>query len=169
MTQQHSQSKEIGGQHYTVMMLDPLLAEDLLVTVVNVIGPSLGIAAGVVATDSAGGTPMDNRATPAAVEGAISSFCHQVTKERMREVIALLTPVATVEINGKTPALDNIFSEHFRGRLGKLNEWLVFAIKVQLGDFFDSAAPGIGEGLRLVRDAASPSRSSQSTTDAPPE
>ncbi len=172
MSQLDSQTKEIGGHRYTVSMLDPLVAEDLLVTVVNVIGPSLGAVAGAIAGDSGNGGPetdaLDRKIPPGAIESAIGSFCLGVTRAQMREVIAMLTPVTTVEIGGKTPALDQIFAVHFRGRLGKMNEWLMFAIKVQLGDFFDSAAPGISEGLQLVRAAASNSQSSQNTTEDPP-
>jgi hypothetical protein len=170
MTQNDSQTKEIGGYFYTVAMLDPLSAEDLLVTVVNVIGPSLGAVAGAMA-GSDGEDVLDRSLPPVAIEQAITGFCQRVTQKQMREVIALLTPVTTIagaEYGDKTPALNQIFSEHFRGRLGKLNEWLVFAVKVQLGDFFDSAALGISDGLQLVRAAASPSQSSPSTTDEPP-
>lgn len=160
MPQNHSQSTEIGGHRYTVSMLDPLTAEDLLVLVVNVVGPSIGAVAGSVKSEN---EPVPREA----IEAAIAGFCQRISKAQLREVIAMLTPVTTVEIAGKTPALDRIFSEHFRGRLGALNRWLLFAIKVQLGDFFDSAAGGIGNGLQWIR-AATSHQSSPNTTDEPP-
>jgi hypothetical protein len=174
MSQRDSQSKEIGGYRYTVSMLDPLTAEDLLVMVIGVIGPAIGAAAGALADDGGGlgeidmGNILDAPGAPKMLEHALGSLCHRLDRQQIREAIGMLSPVTTVDINGKQPFLRDIFSAHFRGRLGAMNKWLLFAIKVQLADFFGSLGPDIGAVLQAAR--AEPSASTPlNTSDERPE
>ncbi len=176
MTQLDSQTKEIGGHIYTVAMLDPLAANDLLIDIAHVVGPSIGAGAGAFASsigksgNGDGDDPLDAKADPMMLDRAISGFFERVTKAKMRDVIKLLARVTQVEIEGKTPFLGDqgLLSLHFRGRLGKMYEWLAFAIEVQLGDFFDSAMPAIVSAAPLMQAAVSPSLSSPSTTGDSP-
>jgi hypothetical protein len=169
VSQLDTQSKVIDGVTYRVAMLDPLAANDLLVDLMHVVGPSLGAGAGAFAGALGGGEgALDTKADPEMLDRAISGFFERVTKAKMRETIAVLAKVTTVEIGGKTPCLETILAEHFRGRLGKMYEWLAFAIQAELGDFFDLAERAIAGAAPLVQAAVSPSRSSPSTTDEPP-
>lgn len=171
MTQLDNQSKEIDGVTYTVAMLNPLAANDLLIDIAHVVGPSLGAGAGAFAgafTSGDGADPMETKADPMMLDRAISGFFERVTTAKMREMISTLAKVTTVRLGDKSPFLNDILAVHFQGKLGKLYEWLGFAIKVQLGDFFDSAIPAIASAAPLVRAAVSPSRSSPSTSNEPP-
>lgn len=170
MSQLDSQTKIIDGVTYTVAMLDPLAANDLLIDIMHVVGPSLGAGVGAFAgafTDG-DGDGLDTKADPLMLEKAISGFFERCTKQKLRETIDVLARVTTVEISSKTPCLQTILAEHFKGKLGKMYEWLAFAIQVELGDFFDWVTPAIANAAPLVRAAVSPSQSSPSTTDEPP-
>jgi hypothetical protein len=173
MTQLDSQSKDIDGYTYTVSMLDPLAANDLLIDIAHVVGPSLGAGAGAFASVIGGdedgdGDAMDAKADPMMLDRAISGFFERVTASKMRAVIKLLAGVTRVRIEGNEPFLNDILLAHFQGRFGKMYEWLFFALKVQLGDFFSSMEPVIDRVAPLMQAAVSPSQSSPPTTNEPP-
>jgi hypothetical protein len=166
MTQLDSQSTEIDGVTYTVTMLDPLTANDLLVDIAHIIGPSLGAGAGAFASilGKSDEEQLDTEANPEMLDRAISGFFERVTKQKMREIIGILSTVTTIQVGDKTPCLKVLLAAHFKGKLGKMYEWLAFALKVQLGDFFSSALPAIELVAPLARVAVSPSQSSPSTS-----
>jgi hypothetical protein len=163
MPQTSNQSTTIDGVTYTVYMLDPLEANDLMIDIGHVIGPSLGaIVAALKGNDTE--SILDAEPDPELLKEAISGLFQRIEKRKMREIISMLARMTEVNIDGKSPRLDSILAMHFQGRLGKLYEWLWFAMKVQLGDFFDSAKPAISRGVQLAGAAVSPSQSSQSIT-----
>jgi hypothetical protein len=163
MPQSDSQTKEIGGYSYTVSMLDPLTASDLLIDISKVVGPSLGAAAGAAGGDGSD----DDKPDPEMLDRAISGLFQRIEKTELRRIINLLSTVTQVRIGDKTPFLETILAEHFRGQVGKMYEWLGFALKVQLGDFFSSVVPAIADAAPLIQALVSPSQNSQPTTDEP--
>jgi hypothetical protein len=135
MAQTDGQSTVIDGQTYTVYPLDPLTANDILIDLGHVIGPSLG----ALASASDQGEPGSQL-----INEAIGGLFKRIEKEKMREIIDRLSKVTEVATDGgKVPQLSTIFVLHFKGRIGALYQWLWFALKVQFKDFFDLAAPAI--------------------------
>lgn len=150
MSQQDSQSKEIKGHRYTVRMLDPLVANDLLIDIGEIIGPAIGA---FVASEG-----KDHKTNADMIHEGIGGLFRRLSKEKMRETLDELAKVTDVRVKGdKEPTLDSIFTVHFRGRVGAMHEWFVFALGVQFADFFDSIQPAIDRVKELVSAAASTS------------
>lgn len=150
MSQQDSQSKEIKGHQYVVRMLDPLVANDLLIDIGEIIGPAVGA---FVASEG-----KDDKTNAAMIHEGIGGLFRRIDKDKMRATLDALAKVTDVSKGDKVPRLDTIFSVHFRGRLGAMHEWFVFALGVQFADFFDSIKPVIDRVKeKIAAAAASPS------------
>jgi hypothetical protein len=156
MSQQDGETTTIDGDTYRVLMLDPLIATDLLADLGKILGPSVAaMASGLqgggedqITAILDGQSDVTSSFGPS-LERAIREFFERVSKEKQREFIATLAAVTVVvKDNGEAPALKAIFSVHFRGRIGALYKWLAFALKVQFQDFFSSIAPVIAAAGR---------------------
>jgi len=150
MAQIDSQSTEIGGVTYTVYPIDPMVANDILIEIGHVIGPSIGALAAAESDD--------DDADPDLVNQAIGGLFQRITKPTMRSIIDTLakaTEVRTDATTEKAPRLSSILAVHFRGQLGAMYQWLWFALKVQFGDFFALAVPAIDRARGLAGAASS--------------
>ena len=147
MAQSDFQQKEIEGFTYKVMMLDPLVASDLLADLGFVLAPAIGALGGVLVKEKGDGLGklLDGTAEESdedsniddAVEKAVIGLFGRFSKAKQRELISILQKVTIVVLpDGKEPRLQDIFTVHFRGRLKSLYLWLAFALKVQYQDFF---------------------------------
>lgn len=140
MAQIDTQTTALDGTEYEVAPLDPLVANDILVDILKVVGPALGA--------------MDDGASDTMVEGSFRGLFERLDKAKLREIISILAKVTSVNLpGGESPQLPAIFTLHFRGKLGLMYRWLGFALRVQFGDFFDSAAPAIARLVDLARAA----------------
>lgn len=151
MSQRDEQTGTIDGDTYRVLMLDPLVATDMLADLGKILGPSMAaMAAGLgkggqdqISAVIEGGNDASEAFGPG-LERAIAGFFERVSKEKQREFINTLAAVTfVVKDNGEAPALKAIFAVHFRGRIGALYKWLGFALRVNFQDFFSSMAPVI--------------------------
>ena len=145
MSQTDFEQKEIDGHVYKVMMLDPLIATDLLADLGQIMAPTMGALGGLIAKEKGdaltkmldGFNSEDNTSIDVAVEKAIVGFFGKFTKEKQREIIGIMTKVTIIVLpDGKEPRLQDTFEVHFRGRILTLYKWLAFALKVQFQDFF---------------------------------
>lgn len=168
MSQLDSQSKEIDGHTYKVLMLDPLVATDLLADMGQILAPTIGAIGGVFAKEKGdtlekmfeGFDPEDKTNVDAAVEKAVMGFFQRFTKEKQREFIGILMKVTIVVMpDGKEPRLQDIFAVHFQGRVFTLYKWLGFALKVQFQDFFSGINVDISRVVQKVAQATSSSLS----------
>ena len=160
MSQTDGATKTIAGHTYKVLMLDPLIASDILVDLGKTLGPALGalgqsllksentkeafrqLMDGVKKGEEEGS--LDNNAKGAigdllgdSLEGAMIGLVDRVEKHKLREIITTMAEVTSVELKpGEWPGLPSIFTVHFRGRVGAMYKWLGFALRVQYGGFF---------------------------------
>lgn len=157
--------KTIDGFEYTILMLDPLEASDMLVDLNKMLVPTMAVAAGAVASTPGGIKEMlDGKgAMGASVGKAISqglvTFVEALDKQTLRSWIDTLSRVTSVRIDGKDPQLNNVFNNHFRGRLGAMYKWLAFALEAQFSDFLSSFKDAIGHVVRQAEVLSSPSTS----------
>lgn len=169
MSQTDVVEKEIDGFVYKVMMLDPLVATDLLTDIGDILAPALG-ALGGAAVKSKGGDAIKNlldgddegtnSGMDVAFEKAVLGFFKQYSKAKQREFISLLSKVTVVETEpGKEPQLQHIFSQHFRGRIKSLYKWLAFALSVQFQDFFSGEGFDISHAVQKLAEVVSASQS----------
>ena len=148
-------------------MLDPFEANDILVDIGHIIGPSVGALFAAHSSDGLNMSSMlDVDPDSEMVNSAIGGLFQRIEKQKMRELIQKLSKVTEVSSsgNGKTPRLNTVMALHFRGRLGAMYKWLWFALKVQYADFFESAGSAIAHAGELAKAAMSQSQSTQDDT-----
>ena len=138
-------SEDIDGFRYRVLMLDPLLAADIIADLGYVLAPVLGSIGGAFAVEKGdllekameGFDDGEGSSIDSAIERAVMGFFDRFSKEKQREIINIMARQTMVVMpDGNEPALKDIFSTHFRGRLKSLYRWLAFAMKTQFSDFF---------------------------------
>lgn len=168
MSQLDAETKEIDGHTYKVLMLDPLVATDLLADIGQVLAPTLGALGGILAKEKGdtlskvldGFEPEDNTNIDSAVEKAVVGFFQRFDKAKQREFISILAKVTMVVMpDGKEPRLQDVFQIHFRGRVMSLYKWFAFALKVQYQDFFSGTSIDISRVVQKVGQATSSSPS----------
>ncbi len=153
MAQIDTKSTIIDGVTYKVAPLDPFVANDILIDIGHVLGPSIGALAAI----------DEGAPDPAALNEAIGGLFQRLEKDTMRSLIGTLAEVTEVCVGGgrDAPQLNNIMTLHFRGKLGTMYQWLWFALKVQFEDFFALAAPAIARAGALVGAASDSPDTSQ--------
>jgi hypothetical protein len=159
-----AQEKTIDGETFRVRMLDPLVALDLEVDILQTLGPAIGtlVAALLQAEDTKGAfnqlmdgikggdgkaleqlgeeMPVDAQAAVGdligeGLERAIVGLVDRLSKDKLREVVTIMTGVTEVKQGDKWPELSSIFVVFFRGKMKLLHKWLAFAIRAQYRDF----------------------------------
>ena len=159
-----AQEKTICGETFRVRMLDPLIAIELEVDILRLLGPAIGTVVasllqaedssaalgqlmdGIKSTDgslAAIGDSMDEDAKKAmgdllggGLERAIIGLVDRLDKAQLRQVIMLMQSVTEVKKGEKWPELSSVATVLFRGKLKMLHQWLAFAIRTQYRDFF---------------------------------
>jgi hypothetical protein len=161
------ETKEIDGYTYKVLMLDPLVATDLLADLGQVLAPTLGALGGILAKEKGdtlsklfdGFEPEEQTNIDAAVEKAVVGFFQRFDKAKQREFIATLARVTVVVMpDGKEPRLQDVFAIHFKGRLKALYLWFAFALKTQFQDFFSGIDTVTSRAAQKVAQAMSSSQ-----------
>lgn len=158
MSQMDGITKAIDGEEFRVLMLDPLIANDLLVDIGKTLGPALGalLASILKAKDSKAafsqlldgvrglpGMEMDDDTQEAVsdligdgLERALVGLIDRIEKGKLRDVISIMESVTSVRKGNDWPQLGTLSTVLFRGRLKLMYKWLAFAIRVQYRDFF---------------------------------
>lgn len=147
-----SQSQEIDEHTYTVSMLDPFVANKILVMLGKILGPSLGSLTDVVSDDT----------DAQALNNAAGGLFERLDESQLRWLIDELSKVTSVRsptTKDQEPQLNRVFQIHFRGRISSMYKWLWFALKVQFADFFALVAPAIARAAALAAKSNSPDTS----------
>ena len=174
-------SGDIDGFQYRVLMLDPLIAADIIADLGFILAPVAGAIGGVVVKEKgtslgslldgtgaadlgeSGGEDgeldddedMSGSNIDVAFERAVIGFFGRFSKAKQRELIDIMMKQTSVIMpDGKAPALASIFRVHFKGRIAAMYRWLGFAMKVQFKDFFTGPGGGISAALAQVTRAA---------------
>ncbi len=148
MSQLESQTKAIAGRQFEVFKLPPLDANDVLIEIVEVVGPALGKLADA-STKAKKTSILDLELDEIEVGDAIEFVAKSLTKERLRSLIGTMSKVS--HCDGKR--LADVFDIVFRGDLAAMYQWLFFAIEVNFGNFFDFLRSAIGRGRAAVSQA----------------
>ena len=152
MSQMDCQETVIDAVTYTVYMLPPKAATDMLVDIGKVIGPSLGTILDA-ASEKGGITPLlDMSVNSEFFSKAAGQLFERMDKAVLRSMIDQLAQVSMAD----GVKLDSTFDIHFRGRLGSMFQWLTFALKVQFGNFLSALGDATGQGAKKTK-VASPS------------
>ncbi len=170
MSQTDAKSRTIDGHTYKVMMLDPLVASDVLIDIGKVLAPALGAIGGFALGDkdavaklldgedgAEGEKESESRLSPA-FERAVIGLVDRLDKAKLREIVDLLAKVSFLVGSEGEAQLRTVFPVHFRGRLKTMYRWLAFALEVQFADFFETIGPAIGRAARSAGLAQSSSR-----------
>jgi hypothetical protein len=152
---QDAKTTTIDGHTYRCLMLDPLVATDMVADLGHLLGPSLGALGGALLSDPGDGAKklMDEggEALGAGLEKAVVEFFSRFDKAKQREFIAQLGEVTYLVTGDKEVKINAVLSMHFRGRVGSLYKWMGWALKVQFEDFFSPFGIAIS---RVVQRAA---------------
>lgn len=129
-----ARTKEIDGVRYTVNLLSPTPALDLLMDLVKMLGPGLSPVFSNLGTLE---QAMDREVSDLKTEflgEAVRALCASLDKDIAKRAIQTLAAVTVVEGSGP---LNKIYEAHFAQHgLGPLFQWLPFALQVQYDDFF---------------------------------
>lgn len=150
MSQLTGTSETIDGHEYTVYMLPPMTALDMLVDIGKMLGPGLGSVVDAVSGNFAEGgidAVMEQNLDGAFFSKAATALFQNLNKASVRDVVTTLA--GATHVDGKK--LKDIFDIHFRGKLGGLAKWLAFSLKAQYGDFWSALADtNLGQGGTLL-------------------
>ncbi len=148
MSQLESQTKSIGKHRFEVFKLPPLVAQDVLIDIGQVLAPALGKA--VTAMDSVpDGNPLDLDIDDPRIGSGIAALGQSISKAKMRELVNTMADVT--HCDGK-PLL-HVMEAVFRGDLPLMYQWLWFALQVNFGNFTGWLASAIG-GLSVTKKGA---------------
>ena len=144
-------SEDIDGYRYRVFMMDPLSASDMVADIGAIVGPAIAALA-----SSSGGLDgvMDN-ANPESIQIAANQFFSKLTKEKQRDVISKMTKLSVViGSDGTEQKMSECFNIHFTGRLKFMYKWLLYALKVQFGDFIGGLTSDMSRSTKNQADVS---------------
>lgn len=149
MSQMDCQETVIDGVTYSVYMLPPKAAMDMLVDIGKVVGPSLGTI--LDAASEKGGIThlLDMSVNSEFFSKAAGQLFERMDKAVLRSTIDQLVQVSMAD----GVKLDSIFEIHFRGKLGSMFQWLTFALKVQFGNFLSALGDATTQGVMETKAA----------------
>ena len=124
MSQLESQTRTIGAHKFEVFKLPPLVAQDVLIDIGQVLAPALGKAASAVESVQ-GGNPLDMDLDDPRIGTAIAALSRGITKEKMRELVRIMADVTHCDGTPLPKTLDAVF----RGDLALMYQWLWVALQ----------------------------------------
>ena len=160
MSQADPHAKTIGEHEFVMYMLPPMQSHDLLMDVIQMVGPGLGPvfdALGSKAKDKALSDLLSEDLTSDFFTKAAETLFSGLRKDVLEKSIKALRKVT--QIDGKS--LDSTFDLHFLGRLDLMYQWLIWGFQVQWGKAFGALLGGIGQqgAVGIPRFGKSPSPS----------
>lgn len=168
------QEKTIGANRYRVAMLDPESAEDCLIDILKMLGPTVaGVFANVKGKGIAGLKSLLEKKVESGefidiAVAFIRDFSSSFDKATYHAVCRKLADVTTVSLKGgKTwPKLADVQMELYRGNLQEKWAWLGFALQVNFAGFFEGISSAVAPVLEAVGRGASSSTSPQASDGA---
>ncbi len=152
-------TETIEDTTYGVYMLDPLVANDMLVDIIKTIGPSVGAILGSLGEADSKDDALNTKISSESMQAAFVEFSTRVSKIQLRETMNVLARKTEVQVGDTAKMLDSVFADHFRGRIGLMYRWFYFALKVQFADFFLYMGPAIARATQAAGTAGSSSLS----------
>ena len=150
MSQMDCQERVIDGVTYSVYMLPPKTAMDLLVDIGKVVGPSVGTLVDAASSKGGAAALLEMSVTSEFFSKAASELFERMDKSVLRSVIDQLAKVSMAD----GVKLESTLDIHFRGKLGTMFKWLAFALQVQFGDFFNALGGASAQGTKVTEMAS---------------
>lgn len=138
MAQTDSKTKQIGKYKFEVFKLDPLIAVDVQLDIMQAVAPALGGTVNLVQSKGLDSV-LNADVGGFEVGSVVSAFFGGLSKEKLRE---LINTMASVTHCDGTP-LPKVLPVVFRGDLPLLYEWLWFALEVNYKNFIEWAGTAI--------------------------
>jgi len=161
MSQVQPSSKTIGEHQFTIYMLPPMQSHDLLMDLVQMVGPGLGPVFDALSTKAQGKQLTEILGEDLSSDffsKAASALFGGLRKEVLERIIRAFRTVT--QVDGKT--LDPVFDAFFLGRLDMMYSWLVWGMGVQWGKVFGVLLGGLNKqdaGVEAPARSQSPSTS----------
>lgn len=133
MSQKVCVEEEIDGHMFQIYMLAPRTAFDVLAELGNILGPSIGVAIDMADSDAKGELTSK----------AFELFFKNYNSSKGQNIISKLASKTLVD--GKDLGRKENFDALFQGRMGLLFQWLLFSLKSQFSDFFDTMGDVLGD------------------------
>ncbi len=165
MSQMTTNTETIGKHTYTVGRLDPFVANDILVDIFKVLGPTIGALGGVAADSKMDGVSavldgVDLESTEEdpklgeKLAGAFDRLAKALDKKALRDIMTAFAQVTTVDYgDGRAPRLGAgaAFTTHFRENYEELYPWLAFCFKHQYSAFSKPVGKLIAAAGRVIK------------------
>lgn len=160
MSQSTPEKRTLGSYEYSVYMLPPLEAHDMLVDLGVSVLPSLGnVFAAFVGTEDPEQSSeakdlweaIQDASNPDQMAKAFESLAVSLAKNKglFRDMIDKLSRQTMVRLDDdREPRLSDVFNTHFRGQLPAMYKWLAFALEVQFGNFSELVGSVTGLSAR---------------------
>lgn len=144
MSQADPHKISIDGHEFVMHMLPPMVSHDLLIEVVQMVGPGMGPV-----LDALGSNVKGKQVTDLLSEDLTSDFFSRASealfKGLRRDVIERVIRAFRSVTRVDNQLLDGTFDIFFLGRLDLLYRWLGWGMGVQWGKAFRALLGGIGK------------------------
>lgn len=144
MSQKDSKKITIAGRTFEVFKLPPLVAQDVLVDIIQTVAPAAPEVAAVAMSQAKPGEDL--------VSGQdvsiLSKLASGLDKAKLRELCSIMAGVTHCD----SAPLDKTFDAVFLGDLPSLYRWLWFCLEVQFGNF---SGP-VQDALRRITQVVGP-------------
>lgn len=155
-----TEEREIGRYTYRVTQLTAKPARQMLMRLINVIGPSFG------AMFDGKASLTQILATDIGIGSGITQLTTRLTEDELEYVIGVLVREKTIAYHdsGKCPTLENQSSWdlHFTGELGEMFKVLAFSLEVNFKDFLGALKDIVPRKSQEEKEADGPRSGSQS-------
>jgi len=153
MSQQTTETITLEDLTFTMGMLDPWVANEILHAISKVIGPSIGELIGATMAKEDGkdlkdkieesADLLDKKVNPEFLARGVSKLFQNLDVKTSRWIMEELAKVTVIDGKGK---LSGSFQVVFMGRIGLMYKWAAWGLNVQLRSFFET----IPDAIRFV-------------------
>lgn len=122
-----SETRTIGNHDYTVTTLGAGAGKEVLRRLAKIVGSAVLV-----------GGPAALKTNEGVVTGALA-MVSDLSESDLDYFCKAFGPSSTVNIDGKTPRVSDVFDMHFSGEYFELTMWLAFCVEVNFASFFHVA------------------------------
>lgn len=131
MSQATAKTEEFDGKKFTVHMLPPRAARDILVDMTKVLAPALGAMADSKSGNIASFLKDELKSGDSGFSAIASALADRLDKKMLDDHMKALASVTQVD----GVPLDKIFDAIFLGGIGTMFKWYGFALRTNFSDF----------------------------------
>lgn len=141
--------KCIDGENYRFMLMSPTTSLDMLTKLADVLGPTISrVFASFDRKQENTADIMNLNVNTAILGDAIALLCSRMHENKISEIIKVFTKnvisLGATGTKGSGQINDQVFDEHFQGRLLHLMKVFICCLEVQYADFLDAFGGKVG-------------------------